>query len=330
MLFNVHSRITNAMVLGVAVGWSLEGDALAVGGTCPPAFDAFDCSVTEGATTQDVCWVDVGVLASGGDRITCSAYWTTVADATISMVSNYISAGHTTPVGTIQAWGYVNGTAATGGVGFCCSISASTQYPCEADNLGSDYGDTLRMQYTLAGVPTTYSEDACANIVHGYYGNDHILGSTHSGGWDTLYGEEDQDTISGDVGGDTIWGGDGDDTLRGGADNDFIYGEDDHDVITGGSGNDHIWGGADVDYISGNSGDDTIDGGTSGDVICGGAPGLDTLIAGDTTADGDQLYAATAGSSDDCGNTDTAWDNIATTTTSCGTTYLAAEPTACP
>jgi Ca2+-binding RTX toxin-like protein len=67
------------------------------------------------------------------------------------------------------------------------------------------------------------------------------------------------------------------DSLSGGAGNDTIYGQDDDDTITGGSGNDLIFGGIDEDLIDGGSGDDDLRGGEGADTITGG-DGNDTVF----------------------------------------------------
>ncbi len=60
------------------------------------------------------------------------------------------------------------------------------------------------------------------------------------------------------------------DTIDGGAGRDLIFGEDDDDVITGGYGDDTIDGGIDDDMLSGEQGNDDLVGGQGADTMSGG------------------------------------------------------------
>ena len=89
--------------------------------------------------------------------------------------------------------------------------------------------------------------------------------------WDkaTLLGKE----ISqyGTAGNDTI-------TVRSGGPN-SAYGQDGNDTLNGVEGSDRLFGGNGVDTLNGNAGDDTLDGGTGNDILNGGA-GNDSYILG--------------------------------------------------
>lgn len=85
-------------------------------------------------------------------------------------------------------------------------------------------------------------------------GNDSIEGA---GGYDTLQGQAGNDTLDGGTGSDELAGGAGDDSLRGGQ-------QDDH--LTGGIGNDRLEGGEGRDRLDGGAGHDRIDGGAGPDL----------------------------------------------------------------
>lgn len=111
--------------------------------------------------------------------------------------------------------------------------------------------------------------------------------SHRSTGDDFLYGEQDADTLYGDVGNDVLWGGDGDDylygwwgkdTLFGDNGNDVLRGEQDDDVLYGWWGNDTLYGGTGNDQLFGEGGNDGLFGGTGWfDVLNGGA-GADRFL----------------------------------------------------
>ncbi len=67
----------------------------------------------------------------------------------------------------------------------------------------------------------------------------------------TVFGGEENDTISGSEKNDIIFSGNGDDTINAGSGNDFIYGGTGNDTMNGGDGNDSY-------YIDANHGNDVI------------------------------------------------------------------------
>lgn len=111
----------------------------------------------------------------------------------------------------------------------------------------------------------------------------------------TIYGTEGNDKLTGTAGNDLIFGLEGNDTLRGGGGedclvgnegNDSIYGEYSEDVLLGNTGDDKLYGGLNDDLIYGGEGNDTVSGGENDDLIYGGG-GSDNL-AGDNQDD--QIY----------------------------------------
>ena len=81
------------------------------------------------------------------------------------------------------------------------------------------------------------------------------------GGDDTLYGDEQNDTLH---------GGDDDDALWGGGGNDTLYGEGQNDTLHGGANNDTLWGGGGNDTLYGDEQNDDLHGGVNDDVLSGG------------------------------------------------------------
>ena len=76
----------------------------------------------------------------------------------------------------------------------------------------------------------------------------------------TVEGDEDDNTLTGDLLADSLVGLGGNDTLVGAAGNDALFGDDDDDSLDGGTGDDTLSGGDGNDTIFGGAGDDTIDG----------------------------------------------------------------------
>ena len=107
--------------------------------------------------------------------------------------------------------------------------------------------------------------------LHGGKGNDQfqVKGSAAA----RLYGDEDDDKLSGGLGRNELYGGGGNDTLLGNVGNDKLIGGDGDDNIDGAAGNDHIEGGAGNDILKGGVGDDWIFG-DSGDRQCRQRPAL--------------------------------------------------------
>ena len=113
------------------------------------------------------------------------------------------------------------------------------------------YGGNDRI-FTNTDPFNTYVYDISDDTIRGGSGNDYIAGHAF-GGSNTLYGEDDNDTILGGGGDDDIYGGDDQDVLFGNAGSDYLY---------GGAGNDIIFTG---DLSNGES--DIVDGGSGADKI---------------------------------------------------------------
>ena len=75
---------------------------------------------------------------------------------------------------------------------------------------------------------------------------------------DTIFGDDNGNSLSGDSGRDTIKGFGGDDYIWGGNDADTLYGMDGTDLIHGNAGKDYIVGGAGQDSLFGDEGGDTF------------------------------------------------------------------------
>lgn len=132
-------------------------------------------------------------------------------------------------------------------------------------------------------------------------GNDNVL--TGMAGLDKLNGKDGDDRIEGGAGDDVLVGGGGADVILGGADNDIIGGRTGDDDIDGGAGDDVIVGQLGDDQIGGGDGADKINGGVGDDILRGGA-GADQLLgrSGD-----DQLFG---GAGDDALNGGTGLDRL--------------------
>ena len=116
------------------------------------------------------------------------------------------------------------------------------------------------------------------NYLSGDLGNDSITLTTGSGGFDTVLGGNDEDSITSATANDLIYGNQGNDTLIAGvgSSGDSLYGGQGNDVLnalTDTTGNVHH-------YLSGDLGNDVIVGAANGiDTIVGGQ-GSDTIVLG--------------------------------------------------
>ncbi|WP_413681135.1 hypothetical protein [Prochlorococcus sp. MIT 1342] len=90
-----------------------------------------------------------------------------------------------------------------------------------------------------------------------------------SSGGDLLYGDSENDDLSGGDENDMLIGGKGDDILRGKKGNDKIDGGDGNDILNGNQADDEIIGGDGDDILSGNHGDDDLYGGFGADILRG-------------------------------------------------------------
>ena len=84
-----------------------------------------------------------------------------------------------------------------------------------------------------------------------------------------IYGNDNDNTITGSSKNDTIYGGSGRDVLNGNSGNDELYGDDDNDKLDGGAGDDTLTGGVGADTLTGGAGKDIFyyDSGDGKDVI---------------------------------------------------------------
>ena len=154
--------------------------------------------------------------------------------------------------------------------------------------------------YELPNDGTDDLPDNNADSLSGGTGNDTIYGQDDDDtllggdGNDVLDGGLDNDSLLGEAGTDSLVGGHGDDVLDGGADNDTLFGGDGSDTLLGGTGDDVLDGdnafstGA-ADLISGGDGNDEIIGDVGNDTLSGDA-GNDTIYAG---ADDDLIDGGT-------------------------------------
>ena len=108
-------------------------------------------------------------------------------------------------------------------------------------------GDSSSSTLTLRAVTNSIAGDDDANTLTGNAANDFIDGGA---GNDVLAGGAGHDLLVGDAGNDSLAGGTGNDILRGGAGADTLDGGDGADVVAGGSGNDVLAGGAGSDVFS--------------------------------------------------------------------------------
>lgn len=82
--------------------------------------------------------------------------------------------------------------------------------------------DSSTHQDKLGGNDLIFGDATAASTLHGYGGDDVIIGGA---GNDHLYGDAGEDNLYGGNGADTLWGGADNDTLQGGAGNDVRHGE---------------------------------------------------------------------------------------------------------
>ncbi len=161
---------------------------------------------------------------------------------------------------------------------------------------GGDGVDTLLYQQATSGVvidlgsgtATGDGNDTFTGIetVWGSNQNDTITGDSGdnnlngSSGDDLVYGGLGADIIGGGSGDDTLYGGDDNDDLNGAAGNDILYGDDGDDTLDGHVGDDTLYGGTGADSLYGDDGIDILYG-ESGDDYLNGEDGNDTLYGGD-------------------------------------------------
>ncbi len=112
-------------------------------------------------------------------------------------------------------------------------------------------------------VPITGGAPTVANTtliqIFGQAGNDQLALDETNGALPkaNMFGEADNDILTGGSGADVINGGAGDDVLFGKGGADILTGGDDNDTLTGGDGDDQVFGEAGNDRFVWNPGDDT-------------------------------------------------------------------------
>lgn len=150
-----------------------------------------------------------------------------------------------------------------------------------ADTLrGGEGNDTL-----IGGTYLVEEQDGSDDLLYGENGQDTLLGdnfalgSSVTGGNDTLEGGAGNDNLYGQFGNDTLRGGSGDDYIRGGDGQDVLYGGIGHDDLGGETGNDTLFGEAGHDQLNGGDGEDNLYGGLGNDTMDGG--GDDDLLLGE-------------------------------------------------
>ena len=173
-----------------------------------------------------------------------------------------------------------------------------------------NYSGALQMNgfFYIQGYETIIG-DEFDNTLYGTSAGDIIEGLD---GDDTLFGLGGDDTLNGGAGFDTLNGGDGDDILDGGAQNDLLDGEGGNDTLLGGLGADILNGGAGNDLLLGGNRNDTLDGGSGNDRAFGGNAN-DTVMGGsgdDILRGGDQNDTLIGGDGNDSLFGGTGIDNL--------------------
>ncbi|SUZ31533.1 Hemolysin, chromosomal [Roseibaca ekhonensis] len=114
----------------------------------------------------------------------------------------------------------------------------------------------------------TLAGDENDNTLRGAALDDVIAGN---GGHDSLAGHGGNDWLDGGAGDDSLIGGDGDDTLLGGAGNDTLIGGLGHDLMIAGSGDNTVMAGDGDDTLLGQAGSSFLNGGNGSDLLQAGA-----------------------------------------------------------
>ena len=126
-----------------------------------------------------------------------------------------------------------------------------------------------------------------ADLIYGRSGDDRLYGL---GGNDTIDGGEGNDSIWAGEGANRVFGGEGNDRIWAGAGSDVILAGEGNDTVSAGAGNNRVTGGEGDDAITSGGGRDTISGDDGNDRIASGG-GNDILAGGE----GDDVMAAAAG-----------------------------------
>lgn len=117
------------------------------------------------------------------------------------------------------------------------------------------------------------------DILYGDANNNDISGLA---GNDTLYGRAGADKLYGNAGNDRLYGQNGDDLLNGGSGDDYLNGGNGNDRLLGGAGKDRLIGGAGNDILNGGGGNDILRGNVGNDIyVFNKASGRDVIINSD-------------------------------------------------
>jgi Ca2+-binding RTX toxin-like protein len=162
-------------------------------------------------------------------------------------------------------WDYCAWGADGAGNTFCCGTNNE---PLITDLIGGSQPDALALAW-LDGIHALnydlddFGGDNNAAYVHGWDGNDTILGSRV---WTATY----LDILLGGNQADTIRGQDGNDIMNGGNNVDNVYGDLGNDMVCGGPGNDNLFGNDGLDALWDIDAGDALDGGApAGFDACG-------------------------------------------------------------
>jgi Ca2+-binding RTX toxin-like protein len=80
-------------------------------------------------------------------------------------------------------------------------------------------------------------------------------------GPDPIFGDDEDDSLTGTNAGQAIYAAKGNDAVRAGGGSDDVFGEEGNDRLSGGGGNDALFGGPGRDVLTGGPGRNTYDGG---------------------------------------------------------------------
>ena len=273
--------------------------------------DSFSYTVTDGTTTSTatVTFTIQGaapVPTSGDDLLIGVSAGTNSLDA---LAGNDVMIGRVNENDTL--WGNAGNDTIYGDSGYDLLIGeGGTDFIYGGNGFDVIYGDhqDLNRSGLIAEADATdalFGENG-NDTIYGGFGNDPIAGFpgedpdvavgagdtpdpvpengrdvlAGGAGNDLIFGEDDDDTLTGGSGEDTLDGGVDDDSISGGADNDSLIGGQGDDTLDGGMGDDTLDGGSGANNLFGGEGDDSITGGDDDDTVIGGF-GDDTISVGD-------------------------------------------------
>jgi Ca2+-binding RTX toxin-like protein len=222
-----------------------------------------------------------GCLAGGGNTVTCTSTPNLLIGPANAKTFNLTLKNQVTGA-ACSIWGTAgnDNMTGTGGNDVMCGLGGDdtlnggggddTIYGDIPSGVGN-YGTSVSGNVTgplVDLVPANNSASANTTITLGTPDGDHLTGGGNS---DTIFGQEGNDIVTGDVTAVTdTTSGTGDALLDGGVGSDKVYGQGGVDVIQGGPNNDTLNGGAAADTIFGSTGDDNLDGDVGDDDLRGG------------------------------------------------------------